>query len=137
MNFSIAQITQGIANTSRFFTTPCLDVVGPCMCLLFFHVHAYISIYLHGTVRACILHTCVCVCIYVYLYICICIYMHCNTLHRTATHSRQSMCHTATHCITRQHTASHCNTLHHTSKHYNTLQRTATHCNTKQHSTTF
>jgi len=52
------------------------------------------------------------------------------------------MCHTATHCNTRQHTATHCNTLdyshvsHCNTLQPNTLQHTATRCNTLQRTTT-
>jgi len=49
-------------------------------------------------------------------------FLHCNTLHNTATHSR-----------TLQHTAQHCNTLQNTATHCTTLQHTATHCSTLQH----
>jgi len=40
----------------------------------------------------------------------------------SATHSRRTLQHTATHCNTLQHTAAHCSTLQHTAAHCNTLQ---------------
>ena len=47
------------------------------------------------------------------------------------------MQHTATHtCNTLKHTATLCNTLQHTSIHYHSFQHTATHCNALWHTTT-
>jgi len=80
------------------------------------------------------------------------LFMHCNTLHHTATswnllqHTAEqgsgltiyALQHTASHCNTLQHTATHFNLLQHTAErglglNIHALQHTATHCNTLRH----